>query len=76
MMKALSVKQKNILDYIKRNIEEKGFPPSIREIAEEVGLSSTSTVAGHLIRLEKKGYIKRIPDTSRAITIQKTIKDC
>ena len=75
-MKALSVKQKNILDVIKRNIDEKGFPPSIREIAEEVGLKSTSTVAGHLTRLERKGYIKRVPGSPRAISIQKTIKDC
>ncbi|MBI9013614.1 MAG: MarR family transcriptional regulator [Clostridiales bacterium] len=75
-MKGLSVKQKTILEFIELNIRQKGFPPSIREIASEVGLSSTSTVSGHLVRLERKGYIKRIPDTSRAIIIQKTIKDC
>jgi len=74
-MKALSVKQKNILDVIKRKIEEKGFPPSIREIADEVGLKSTSTVAGHLTRLERKGYITRTPGTSRAISIQKDLTD-
>lgn len=75
-MKRLSVKQKTILDFIKLNIMQKGFPPSIREIAEEVGLKSTSTVAGHLTRLERKGYITRVPGSPRAISIQKTIKDC
>jgi len=75
-VKRLSIKQKTILDFIELNIKQKGFPPSIREIANEVGLSSTSTVSGHLIRLERKGYITRVPGTSRAISVQKTIKDC
>lgn len=47
--------QQRILEYIKSEIQTKGYPPSVREIANAVGLKSTSTVHGHLTRLEKKG---------------------
>lgn len=62
-------KQKEIYDYIKSQIHLKGYPPSVREICSAVGLSSTSTVHGHLARLEKKGLIRRDPTKPRAIEV-------
>ncbi|MEL7566471.1 MAG: transcriptional repressor LexA [Dehalobacterium sp.] len=69
MYEDLSVRQTNILDYIKKEIKSKGYPPSVREIGEAVGLSSSSTVHGHLTILEQKGYIRRDPTKPRAIEI-------
>lgn len=66
---AISNKQREILEYIIRRQEVKGYPPSVREICEAVGLRSTSTVHGHLTRLEEKGYIRRDPAKTRAIEI-------
>lgn len=68
-MNELSAKQKQILEYMKQEVREKGYPPSVREICEAVGLKSTSTVHGHLSRLEKKGLIRRDPTKPRAIEI-------
>lgn len=68
-MSKLSNRQKAILDYIKQEVRERGYPPSVREIGEAVGLASSSTVHGHLERLEKKGYIRRDPTKPRAIEI-------
>jgi repressor LexA len=68
-MKKLSSRQLAILDYIKKEVKEKGYPPSVREIGEAVGLASSSTVHGHLARLEKKGLIRRDPTKPRAIEI-------
>ncbi|WP_202077378.1 transcriptional repressor LexA [Caldalkalibacillus salinus] len=68
-MKALSNRQKAILDFIKTEVKEKGYPPSVREIGEAVGLASSSTVHGHLARLEKKGHIRRDPTKPRAIEV-------
>lgn len=68
-MSKLSNRQKAILDFIKNEVREKGYPPSVREIGEAVGLASSSTVHGHLERLEKKGYIRRDPTKPRAIEI-------
>lgn len=65
----LTDKQQEILDYIKHVIALKGYPPSVREICTAVGLKSTSTVHGHLERLEKKGFIRRDPTKPRAIEI-------
>lgn len=65
----LSEKQQQILDYMKNEVKEKGYPPSVREICDAVGLKSTSTVHGHLARLEKKGYIRRDKTKPRAIEI-------
>lgn len=69
MSKDLSDKQQVILDYLKQETMAKGYPPSVREICEAVGLKSTSTVHGHLERLEKKGFIRRDPTKPRAIEI-------
>lgn len=62
-------KQSEILNFIKKEIIDKGYPPSVREICTAVGLKSTSTVHGHLERLEKKGIIRRDPTKPRAIEI-------
>lgn len=69
MYEDLSVRQKSILDYIKKEIRLKGYPPAVREIGEAVGLSSSSTVHGHLTILEQKGYIRRDPTKPRAIEV-------
>ncbi|MCA0988139.1 transcriptional repressor LexA [Guptibacillus algicola] len=65
----LSNRQQDILDFIKVEVKQKGYPPSVREIGEAVGLASSSTVHGHLARLEKKGYIRRDPTKPRAIEV-------
>ncbi|MBU5590674.1 transcriptional repressor LexA [Clostridium sp. MSJ-4] len=64
-----SSKQEEIYTFLKSYTEEKGYPPSVREICEAVSLRSTSTVHGHLKRLEKKGLIKRDPTKPRALEI-------
>ncbi|MEL7596737.1 MAG: transcriptional repressor LexA [Clostridiaceae bacterium] len=64
-------KQTEIYEFIKTHIREKGYPPSVREICKGVGLSSTSTVHGHLARLEKKGMIRRDSTKPRTIEILK-----
>jgi repressor LexA len=58
-----------IFDYIRESVRERGYPPSVREIGETVGLRSSSTVHGHLRRLEEKGYIRRDPTKPRAIEV-------
>ena len=65
----ISRKQKEILDYIKERILEKGYPPSVREICAAVNLRSTSSVHSHLETLEKNGYIRRDPTKPRTIEI-------
>ena len=65
----ITSKQLEILDYMKNQILNKGYPPSVREICEAVGLKSTSSVHAHLATLEKNGYIHRDPTKPRAIEI-------
>lgn len=65
----ISKKQQEILDYIKSEILNRGFPPAVREICEAVNLKSTSSVHSHLETLEKNGYIRRDPTKPRAIEI-------
>lgn len=62
-------KQNEVYNFIKLQIKEKGYPPSVREICRAVGLSSTSSVHFHLKRLEKEGLIKRDSSKTRAIEI-------
>lgn len=69
MVEKLSKRQQMILDFIKSEVEVKGYPPSVREIAQAVGLKSSSTVHGHLARIEKKGYIRRDPTKPRTIEV-------
>lgn len=64
-----SNKQNEIYEYIKDYVRDKGYPPSVREICSAVNLSSTSTVHGHLAKLEKNGLIKRDPTKPRTIEI-------
>jgi repressor LexA len=66
---SLTNRQKQILDFIKRQTRDRGYPPSVREIGEAVGLNSSSTVHGHLARLEEKGYLRRDPTKPRAIEV-------
>ena len=61
--------QQRILDFIKSEIQQKGYPPSVREIANAVGLKSTSTVHGHLQRLEKRGLLHRDAMKPRAMGV-------
>ncbi|MCP1308410.1 transcriptional repressor LexA [Paenibacillus tyrfis] len=68
-MGKISTRQQAILEFIKNEVKDKGYPPSVREIGEAVGLASSSTVHGHLERLEKKGLIRRDPTKPRAIEI-------
>ncbi|PZX07768.1 SOS-response transcriptional repressor LexA [Psychrobacillus insolitus] len=68
-MKKASKRQEDILAFIKEEVRKKGYPPSVREIGEAVGLASSSTVHGHLARLENKGLIRRDPTKPRAIEI-------
>lgn len=63
--------QSEIYEFIRQEVLDKGYPPSVREICAKVGLSSTSTVHSHLSKLEKKGLIKRDPTKPRAIEIIK-----
>lgn len=65
----ISKKQQEILDFIKQEILNKGYPPAVREICEAVNLKSTSSVHSHLETLEKNGYIRRDPTKPRAIEI-------
>ena len=65
----LTERQSKILDYIRRVTRERSYPPSVREIGENVGLSSSSTVHNHLNQLERRGLIKRDPSKSRTVQL-------
>lgn len=65
----LSKRQREILDFIRSEIHRKGYPPSVREIGQAVGLSSSSTVHSHLAALEAKGFIRRDPAKPRALEV-------
>ena len=65
----ISKKQQEILEFIKEEILNKGYPPAVREICEAVNLKSTSSVHSHLETLEKNGYIRRDPTKPRAIEV-------
>jgi len=66
----LTQRQTDIMDFIVETVEARGFPPSVREICDAVGLSSPSTVHAHLGTLEEKGYLKRDPTKPRAIDVR------
>lgn len=74
-MEKLTKRQQLIYDFIVSEVDIKGYPPSVREIAKAVGLASSSTVHGHLERIENKGYIRRDPTKPRAIEIVDTSYD-
>ncbi len=66
----LTDRQRGILDFIVVNMRERGYPPSVREIGEAVGLSSSATVHNHLAALQKLGYLRRDPTKPRAIEVR------
>jgi repressor LexA len=66
----LTGKRLEVLDYIDRTQRERGYPPSVREICEAVGLTSTSTVHAHLATLQKQGFLRRDPTKPRAIEVR------
>lgn len=68
-MRASQQNQEKILDFIKKEIEQKGYPPSVREICAGVGLKSTSTVHAHLNHLEQQGLIRRDSTKPRALEV-------
>ena len=68
-MKGLTVRQKKILECIQRSIADKGYPPSMREIGDDVGLASLSSVTHQLTQLERHGYLRRDPKRPRAMEV-------
>lgn len=72
---SLSLRQQKILDFIRRFASDHGFPPTIREIGENVGISSTSVVNYNLNVLEKKGYIERDKNVSRGLRLTEEVQE-
>ena len=66
----LTGKRREILDFIAAQLRERGFPPSVREIGEAVGLTSSSTVHSHLATLQRQGFLLRDPTKPRAIEVR------
>jgi repressor LexA len=66
----LTARQRKVLDVIRGSVEQRGYPPSMREIGEAVGLTSTSSVAHQLTTLERKGYLRRDPNRPRAYEVR------
>jgi repressor LexA len=66
----LTARQREILECIEQHMRERGYPPSVREIGEVVGLTSTSTVHAHLATLQRLGYLRRDPSKPRAIEVR------
>lgn len=66
----LTPRQRKVLDMIRDYVEHRGYPPSVREIGEAVGLTSTSSVAHQLRALERKGYLRRDPNRPRAVGVR------
>jgi repressor LexA len=69
---SLTERQRTILDVIRNSVTTRGYPPSIREIGDAVGLTSTSSVAHQLRTLERKGYLRRDPNRPRAVDVRGT----
>jgi repressor LexA len=65
----LTARQRQVLEFIDAEVRQRGYPPSVREIGEAVGLSSPSTVHAHLAALQDKGYLHRDPSKPRAIEV-------
>jgi len=68
-MDRLTAQQAKVLEVIRESIRETGYPPSVRELGERLGLKSTATVHTHLRNLERKGYLKRTAQKSRAFNV-------
>jgi repressor LexA len=67
---SLTERQRTILNVIRESVTSRGYPPSIREIGDAVGLTSTSSVAHQLRTLERKGYLRRDPNRPRAVDVR------
>src|SRR5829696_5272991 len=67
---ALTPRQREVLEIIEQHMRERGYPPSVREIGEAVGLTSPSTVHAHLNALQRRGYLRRDPTKPRAIEVR------
>mgnify|MGYP000182778294 CR=1 FL=1 len=65
----LTGKQEQILEFVSKQVDEKGYPPSVREICSAVGFKSTSTVHSYLKKLEKNGVIRKEPSKTRALKV-------
>lgn len=74
-MAKLTEQQAKVLEVIRESIREFGYPPSVRELGERLGLKSTATVHTHLRNLERKGYLKRTAQKSRAFNITGSLDD-
>ena len=70
MAEALTDKKRQILECIEQSLRERGYPPSVREIGEAVGLTSSSTVHAHLASLQQLGFLRRDPTKPRAIEVR------
>ncbi|MDX2381637.1 MAG: transcriptional repressor LexA [Acidimicrobiia bacterium] len=70
MAPKISARQRDILDFIEQQMRDRGFPPSVREIGDAVGLTSPSTVHSHLNTLQRLGYLRRDPSKPRAIEVR------
>jgi len=70
MTEVLTSKRQQILEYIADSLRRRGYPPSVREIGEAVGLQSSSSVHAHLAVLERQGYVRRDPSKPRAIEVR------
>jgi len=68
-MEELSTRQREVLNFIKSTVRDRGYPPAVREIGDAIGLSSPSTVHSHLSTLVKYGYLRRDPSKPRAIEV-------
>ena len=71
MAKNISTKQLSVLEYIYKTVNAQGYPPTVREIGSAIGLSSTSTVHGHIDRLQKNGFLEKDPNKPRALEVTK-----
>ena len=69
-MSDVTARQRRIIDYIKRTVQERGYPPTVREIGEAVGLTSSSSVHAQLANLERQGLLRRDPTKPRAMELQ------
>ena len=68
-MERMTARQQRILEFIRRTVRERGYPPTVREIGEAVGLTSSSSVHAQIANLQRKGLLKKDPTKPRAIEV-------
>src|SRR5512141_1554004 len=74
MAKGLTKRQEEILDFIVGRVRDEGFPPTLKEIAECFGLASANAARDHVLALERKGFLKRTGEKSRALTLDPSLR--